>query len=40
VLVRLARGIGQKVVGGVELKVSNEELANEANAALFRAISR
>jgi len=37
VLVSLARGIGQKVVEGVELKVSNEELANEANVTLFTA---
>ena len=37
VLVSLARGIGQRVVEGVELKVSNEELANEANVTLFTA---
>ena len=37
VLVSLARGIGQKVAGGVELHVRNEELANEANVTLFTA---
>jgi CRP-like cAMP-binding protein len=33
----LADGIGQKVPGGVELDVRNEELANEANISLFTA---
>ena len=37
VLVGLASGIGEKVAGGVELKIRNEELANEANVSLFTA---
>ena len=37
VLANLADGIGQKVRGGVELDVRNEELANEANISLFTA---
>jgi len=37
VLVSLASGIGQKVAGGVELKIRNEELANEANVTPFTA---
>lgn len=37
VLANLAEGIGQKVSGGVELDVRNEELANEANISLFTA---
>lgn len=37
VLTSLADGIGQKVPGGVELDVRNEELANEANISLFTA---
>ena len=37
VLVSLASGIGHKVTGGVELKIRNEELANEANVTLFTA---
>jgi CRP/FNR family transcriptional regulator, nitrogen oxide reductase regulator len=37
VLANLAEGIGQKVPGGVELDVRNEELANEANISLFTA---
>jgi CRP/FNR family transcriptional regulator, nitrogen oxide reductase regulator len=37
VLANLASGIGQKVPGGVELDVRNEELANEANISLFTA---
>jgi CRP-like cAMP-binding protein len=37
VLVSLASGIGEKVAGGVELKIRNEELANEANVSLFTA---
>ena len=37
VLVSLASGIGQKVAGGIELKIRNEELANEANVTLFTA---
>lgn len=37
VLVSLARGIGQKVAGGVELNIRNEELANEANVTVFTA---
>jgi CRP-like cAMP-binding protein len=37
VLVSLANGIAQKVAGGVELKIRNEELANEANVTRFTA---
>jgi CRP-like cAMP-binding protein len=37
VLAHLADGIGQKVAGGIELDVRNEELANEANISLFTA---
>jgi CRP-like cAMP-binding protein len=37
VLANLVDGIGQKVPGGVELDVRNEELANEAHISLFTA---
>jgi len=37
VLVSLANGIGQKVSGGIELDITNEELANTANVTLFTA---
>lgn len=37
VLTNLASGIGQKVPGGVELDIGNEELANESNISLFTA---
>jgi CRP-like cAMP-binding protein len=37
VLANLAEGIGEKVPGGVELDVRNEELANEANISPFTA---
>ena len=37
VLVSLASGIGKKVAGGVELKIRNDELANEANVTPFTA---
>src|ERR1700739_1301662 len=37
VLVNLADGIGEKVPGGVELDIRNEELASEANISLFTA---
>ena len=37
VLANLADGIGQKVPGGVELDVRNEEIANEANISFFTA---
>jgi len=37
VLGTLASGIGQKVPGGVELDIRNEELANEANISPFTA---
>src|SRR5664279_399222 len=37
VLAHLATGIGQKVSGGIELDVRNEELANEANVTPFTA---
>lgn len=35
VLISLASGIGQEADEGVELKIRNEELANEANVTLF-----
>ncbi len=35
VLTNLANGIGQKIPGGVELDIRNEELADEANISLF-----
>jgi CRP/FNR family transcriptional regulator, nitrogen oxide reductase regulator len=35
ILANLAEGIGQKVPGGVELDIMNEELANEANVSVF-----
>ena len=37
VLVSLASEIGETVLEGVELKIRNEELANEANVTLFTA---
>ena len=37
VLVRLTDAIGQEVPGGVELEVTNEELASAANITLFTA---
>jgi len=37
VLTSLASGMGEKVADGVELKIRNEELANEANVTLFTA---
>ena len=37
VLARLAETIGREVPGGVELQVTNEELANAANITLFTA---
>jgi CRP/FNR family transcriptional regulator, nitrogen oxide reductase regulator len=37
VLVRLTGAIGQEVPGGVELQVTNEELASAANITLFTA---
>lgn len=37
VLVNLASGIGHKVPAGVELSVSNEDLANAANVTTFTA---
>jgi CRP-like cAMP-binding protein len=37
VLAHLATGIGQKVTGGIELDVRNDELANEANVTPFTA---
>jgi CRP/FNR family transcriptional regulator, nitrogen oxide reductase regulator len=37
VLLSLARGIGEKVSGGIELDFTNEELANAANVTLFTA---
>jgi CRP/FNR family transcriptional regulator, nitrogen oxide reductase regulator len=35
VLDSLAKGIGRRTVEGIELNVSNEELANEANVTIF-----
>ena len=35
VLDSLAKGMGQRVVEGIELNISNEELANEANVTIF-----
>jgi CRP-like cAMP-binding protein len=35
VLCDLTKGMGQRVSGGVELHVRNEELANEANVTIF-----
>lgn len=37
VLVNLAEGTGRRVVGGIELDIRNEELANEANITTFTA---
>jgi CRP/FNR family transcriptional regulator, nitrogen oxide reductase regulator len=37
VLVNLASGIGHTVAGGVELQISNEDLANAANVTPFTA---
>lgn len=37
VLTSLARGVGRKVSGGIELDITNEELANTANVTLFTA---
>ena len=37
VLVTLGRTIGQKVPGGIEVRVTNEELANAANVTTFTA---
>ncbi len=37
VLANLAQGIGEKVPGGIQLDVRNEELANEANVTPFTA---
>lgn len=37
ILVNLTRGIGRKVPGGIELDVTNEELANAANVTPFTA---
>jgi CRP/FNR family transcriptional regulator, nitrogen oxide reductase regulator len=35
VLEKLSREIGHKVAGGIELKIRNEELADEANVTIF-----
>jgi CRP-like cAMP-binding protein len=35
VLRGLAKNIGTKVAGGIEFKITNEELANEANVTIF-----
>jgi CRP-like cAMP-binding protein len=37
VLVTLSRTIGQKVPGGIEVRITNEELANAANVTPFTA---
>ena len=37
VLISLASGFGQNTEGGVEVKIRNEELANEANVTMFTA---
>lgn len=37
VLTHLALGLGQKVAGGVELDITNEELADAANVTIFTA---
>ena len=37
VVARLAEAIGQEVPGGVELEVTNEELANAAHITVFTA---
>ena len=37
VLVNLAEGMGQRTLEGMELNVTNDELANEANVTLFTA---
>lgn len=37
VLTHLALGLGQKVAGGIELDVTNEELADAANVTIFTA---
>jgi CRP-like cAMP-binding protein len=37
VLFGLAKSVGQKVSGGVELDVTNEELANSANITQYTA---
>ncbi len=39
VLSRLAKGMGRKVADSIELNVTNEELANQANVTIF-AVSR
>ena len=35
ILVQLAKGVGHKVEGGFELRIRNEELANEAHVTIF-----
>ena len=35
ILVQLAKGMRHKVKGGVELRIRNEELANEAHVTIF-----
>jgi len=37
VLTSLGRGVGRKVPGGIQLDITNEELANTANVTLFTA---
>ncbi|HWY57866.1 MAG TPA: Crp/Fnr family transcriptional regulator [Terriglobales bacterium] len=37
VLVNLANGIGHEAPGGIQLEVTNEDLANEANVTVFTA---
>jgi CRP/FNR family transcriptional regulator, nitrogen oxide reductase regulator len=37
ILVNFANGIGHEVPGGIQLEVTNEDLANEANVTVFTA---
>jgi len=37
VLINFANGIGQEVPGGIQLDLTNEDLANEANVTIFTA---
>jgi CRP-like cAMP-binding protein len=37
ILVNFAHGIGHEVPGGIQLEVTNEDLANEANVTVFTA---
>ncbi|MGA8491363.1 MAG: Crp/Fnr family transcriptional regulator [Terriglobales bacterium] len=37
ILINFAHGIGREVPGGIQLEVTNEDLANEANVTVFTA---